>query len=175
MIKHSDKTIKICNTLCAIFMFAVLLCQFLPFWYHIDGEFLTVEEAQLIKELGQMFGIGEKTTADSLETLSIADAVWFPRHYSGAPFPEGHIWMLITGVLGLIFCIKYNERTWVSVFPVMCCFFGIVTYSWCCVNSVAGMGWQVHMVILVALLIPTLILSIYNIRGIKELFTKAQY
>lgn len=168
MIKYADRIIKICNILCAILMLAVLLCQFLSFWYHIDGKFLTVEEAQSVREWGQMFGIGDKITADSLDTLSIADAVWFPGRYYGAPFPEGHIWVLITGALGLVFCLKNNERTWTSIFPVSCCFFGIVTYSWCCVNSVAGMGWQIHMVILIALLIPALILSIYNIRRIKE-------
>ncbi len=104
-------TTKICNILAAVFVVALLVMQFLPYWYAVplnavDAKYYTAEELAQLPAEEQ-----EKATP-----VSMAKACWFPEEKQPVPVFIGGFMALSLCVL--FFCLVKNSSTINFVWPM---------------------------------------------------------
>lgn len=133
------------NYVCVVLMLLLLVAQFLPFW-----------------------------SCASCETgsCSVADYVWFPGHHKditkgimreiyGKKFEVAqvilpHIVILVSSILGIIFCLKNAKQPIFALLPLLAGLAG--TFGYLMIPGLqAGQNWILHLIASALLLVCSLV------------------
>lgn len=152
MKRNSTSSTRGINIVCAVLMFALLICQFVPFW-NLDGETSSIGGYVWFPDDHSTF------TSHFQETLNDGD------FYSGS-IAGINVLIMLACVAGVVFCIKNLEDFWPVVFPVACGILGLYQYLAISVFRL-GNNWGIHLVICIAMLVMAIVTFIVWIRDRK--------
>ena len=146
--------IRAINYVCVLLLLAVLMTQFLPFW-----------------------GCTDCKTHEEDRVVSIAEYTWFPEHHKpitkgmtdvylteyGQDYKDDNgknykfavddvivtcAIVLISGALGVVLCLIFAKRAFVTLLPLACGVAGVVGY----LSSPAlkiGVNYNIHVILLI--------------------------
>lgn len=145
--KTKNNPVKLANTVCAVLMLLLFVCQLMPFW-SAEGE-----------------------------SASIQGYIWFCQHYNGlSSFFKAEagvtvndmvlmpVIVVVSSLLGAFLCLWKSKRAWTAICPVICGIAGIVGYL---SQPVFRMGnlWWLHLLVSIAVLISAVGIVVCRIKA----------
>lgn len=143
---------RICNVVCALLMFALLVTQFLPFW-SLDGQEVSI---------AGYIGFPE-------------DHIDYTQHFRKLLNDDGfgagnivliNVMIMLSSVVGTVLCLKNTDKTWPSIFPAVCGIAGLVQYIATPVFQL-GSNWGLHLALSITTLFMAIATFVVWIRGKK--------
>ena len=155
--RKQSKLTMICSIVSAVLLALLMLTQFLPFWYSVDGVHMTAAEYA-------SFDAASNPEAE-VKTVSIARAAWFPEKEKDAPVLLFHALILLFGIVGIFFCATKSYGNLNFVWPMAAAIVAIRGYL---VNPPAmqGMFWFLHLIPAALMLIPAIIMLVKFVIGV---------
>lgn len=173
----NNTTIKVCNILAAVLAAALLVLQFLPFWYatplnSVHKEYHTAAElAELPAE-----------KQEEATPVSLAKACWFPEEKEPVPVFIGGFMCL--ALVMIFFCLKNMSSSINFVWPMGSGIIALLGYLNGNAGTIAANGrtvlvpvltpeflqagnlWIVHVVLCGALILVSVVLAFFSLQNV---------
>ncbi len=155
MRKNTNLT-RICNIICAVLAFALIVCQFLPFWTTTTtGDSISIQEYTWLPHHNKDLDKDFKTIIG--KDYGINDVVLMP------------IIALAVGAMCIVFSILWPKKCVTMFCPLLV---GIMATYHYLLNPAyqLGAGWQIHLVLGVGILLASIIPLIQCVLHVIEWF-----
>ncbi len=114
--------IRICNLACIALTALLIILQFIPFLYNVDGHILTKAEYEQMQAIGSNVPGFEQTADRITKHVSVAEAVWSDNTETMAMV---HIGILLFGIIGMIISFQNRHSTLSGIFPLVVAYSGL--------------------------------------------------
>ena len=159
---NHKEIIRICNLALIALITLLIILQFVPFLYNVDGTILTQTDYDLMCRIGSIVPGFSQITENISEHISVAKAVWLD---SSESMSMGHIGILFFGIINIIISLKNRHSTLSGLLPLLVAYIGL--------SQSVRLGTIVHITGITSMLIApfALILCVYHIWKMYTWFT----
>ena len=168
------------NIVCAVLLIAFFAVQFLPFWTYttIEGSDKTAALIGLTVEEGEEVEV----------TVSLAEYLWFTeehedlfghwkrmKDFDGNDLKQNEIVVMpflctLLVILGVVFCLWKNDRTWTCLFSLIVGAYATITYLTTPILQ-TGHTWIVHLIVSIVVFLGSIPLTVLWVKKIIKWFT----
>lgn len=145
---------QICCFVCAVLLLALVVCQFMPFWI-AEEESASIQAyvwfPQENKDVGNML--------TKAVDVNLNDLVLMP------------IIVLVSGVVGAIFCAAMQKKVWAAICPLACGIAGIYGYLTQPAFQLGSM-WIVHLLLSIVILLLGIIIGAFWVKDFAKKLRK---